>query len=152
MWKRNYRNYQNSLKEILPTLGPQVRKFFQTPLQLHDGTMVRMEIGDHIASKGFVTRKSLWNQRNARIRLTVLSSTNEFLYEFDYRIIASAKLSFPGAISLFPAGEHTNFGDWGYDELSLSRKGFFRHEILFSSGAMIAVEFQKLAMKKRSLK
>jgi hypothetical protein len=61
-------------------------------------------------------------------------------------------VNFPGKVKLFPIGMYTNFGDWGYDELTSPEKGFFRHEVLFSSGATITVEFGDISVDRKRAK
>jgi hypothetical protein len=151
-WKRNFRKYKKSLKGVLPGLNPKAKRFFQDALLLHDGTLNRMEVGDQIESVVAPRQRNDWDRRNTRVRLFVLPRTGDFVYELEYKLVSNVQLNFPGKISLFPAGMYPNFGDWGYDELSLVSKGVFRHEILFSSGASICIEFRKFSVRRRLLK
>jgi len=150
-WEKNFRIYKRSLRGILPKLSPSARKFFATALLLHDATLRLVETGDQINDLTPRQRRSNWNRRAARVRLHVLSADEKYLYLLDYRLIRGIVLDFPGPISLFPAGAHPNFGDWGYDELSLKRKSVLQHEILFSSGAAISIEFEKVSVRRRRL-
>jgi hypothetical protein len=151
-WTSNFRSYKKSLQRILPALSPKARRFFLDALLLHDGTLNRMEIGDQIDRFAAPRRRSDWDRRNVRVRLFVLPRTGEFGYELEYKLVSNVQFNFPGRLSLFPAGLYPNFGDWGYDELSLVSKALFRHEILFSSGASISIDFQKFSVRRRSLK
>jgi hypothetical protein len=48
---------------------------------------------------------------------------------------------FEAPLSYGPGG---GFEDWGYHELTDAGDGFLRHEVLFSSGSTILVEFRDL--------
>ena len=80
----------------------------------------------------------------------VLSASFDQVYELEYKEVKCVNLNFPGKLKLFPAGEFPNFGDWGYDEITLVRGNLFRHEILFASGATIAVEFRDFAFRRKT--
>jgi len=79
----------------------------------------------------------------------VLSDSFDRLYELEYKQVTRVELNFPGKLELFPVGMFPNFGDWGYDEITLAGKKLFRHEVLFASGATIAVEFQDFTFSRR---
>lgn len=151
-WDRNFEAYKKSLEKILPRLSPDARRFFLKPMLLHDGTLNLLEVGDRIDHVAARRSKGDWDRRNARVRMFVLPTAGNFVYKLDYKSVTEVQVNFPGRISLFPAGKHPNFGDWGYDELSFGRKSAFRHEILFSSGATISIEFDRLSVKRKTLK
>ena len=148
VWKRRGKAYRKNLKRILPALNPQGKRFFRDALILHDGTLIRLETGDHVAVTHWRTRKFRWNDREVTVRFLVLSDIGDNLFTIEYKQVTSANLNFPGNAELFPVGRFPNFGDWGYDELTLTRKGVFRHEILFSSGATISIEFRRLTFRR----
>lgn len=150
-WDRNFRIYKRSLRRILPKLSPAARKFFGNPLLLHDGTLKRMEFGDQIDDVLVRRRKNNWDSRGARVRFSVPLANVRYVYALHYEILRRVALEFPGPISLFPVGLHPNFGDWGYDELSLKGKKVLKHEIPFASGATISIECEKISVKRRRL-
>jgi hypothetical protein len=45
-------------------------------------------------------------------------------------------------------GDSRKSEDWGYHELSDAGDGFLRHEVLFSSGAIVLVEFRDLSVER----
>jgi hypothetical protein len=49
---------------------------------------------------------------------------------------------------LFLRFQHPPIDDWGYAELTSADKNYLRHEILFSSGAIILIEFRKFSHKR----
>jgi hypothetical protein len=42
--------------------------------------------------------------------------------------------------------EGAGFGDWGYHELTDAGDGCMRHEVLFSSGAVLLFEFKEVVV------
>ena len=112
-----------------------------------------MEVGDRISDVGLGVARDLVNRRKATVRLFVRSDTvNQSCYILEYKNVRKIELDFPGKLQLFPVGMHPNFGDWGYDELTSPQKGVFRHEILFASGASIAIEFREVSFRRTHAK
>jgi hypothetical protein len=98
-----------------------------------------------------LSEEDIVNRRRAAVRMFVLSDTeNQRCYVLEYKRINRVELNFPGKIALFPIGANANFGDWGYDELTTPKKGLFRHEILLSSGATIAVDCREITVGNES--
>jgi hypothetical protein len=94
-----------------------------------------MELGDRISDAVAKATRNIANHRKLTVRLFVLSDTvDQRCYLLEYRNVKRIDVNFPGKVDLFPIGMYTNFGDWGYDELTSPEKGLFRHEVLFSSG------------------
>ena len=134
-WDARFESYRANLKTILPQLRPSARRFLQNALVLHDGTLTRMELGDRISDAVAKATRNIANHRKLTVRLFVLSDTvDQRCYLLEYRNVKRIDVNFPGKVDLFPIGMYTNFGDWGYDELTSPEKGLFRHEVLFSSG------------------
>jgi hypothetical protein len=121
-------------------------------LILHDATLTRFEVGDRISDPTGKSSSGDVNRRAASVRMFVLSEGPDKVYALEYRSVAKVELNFPGKLELFPVGMHPNFGDWGYDELTAPGKGLFRHEILFASGATIAIEFRHFAFRRKPAK
>lgn len=156
-WDRRFKLYRNNLNKILPRLSPLARRFFRDALVLHDGILTRMELGDRIDDvEGEPTGRELVNRRKLDIRLFVLAEvvkkgrvTGNCWYVLQYRKVERIDLNFPGSLELFPVGSHPNFGDWGYDELTYTKARLFRHEILFASGATIAIDFRDFSFRRK---
>jgi hypothetical protein len=140
--------YRKQLGKIVLGLRPRARKFFQDALLLHDGTLARMEIGDWVVSAPKRRCYFDLNSREAAVRIHVLPDRDAPAYVLAYNRVSKVELNFPGKLELFPIGRYANFGDWGYDELTSPRAGVFRHEILFASGATIAVEFGEFSVRR----
>jgi hypothetical protein len=152
-WDRRFEAYQTNLKSILPKLNSGARRFFQTALILHDGTLTRMEVGDRVDDADGKTTRGIANRRQLVVRLFVLSDrVNQHCYTLEYKNIDRIELNFPGTLKLFPCGMFSNLGDWGYDELTSVANGLFRHEILFASGATITIDFRQVSVHRKRAK
>lgn len=149
-WNRNLEKYRQQLSGIVPMLGVQAQRFFRV-VSLHDGTLTRMEVGDQIDNVESTWQSRNVNSRKIAVRLQVLTADGDRIFKLEYKKVTRVGLSFPGE-ALFPAGKWPNFGDWGYDELSEVRSGAFRHEVLFSSGATIVIEFERFSFSKSPAK
>jgi hypothetical protein len=87
------------------------------------------------------------------VRLFVLSDrVDQHCYTLEYKNIDRIGLNYPGKMKLFPIGMFSNLGDWGYDELTPVSNGSFRHEILFSSGATIVIDFRHVSVHRKRAK
>jgi len=149
-WDLRFGAYQTNLKSILPKLNSGARRFFQNALVLHDGTLTRMEVGDRLSDPEGKTTRNIANRRQLAVRLFVLSDrVDQHCYRLEYKDITKVELNYPGKVKLFPIGMSSNLGDWGYDELTSISKGLFRHEILFSSGAIITIDFRDVSVRRK---
>jgi hypothetical protein len=148
-WDRRLAAYVQERDKLLPELNARARWFFKR-VSLHDGTLTRMEVGDRIDNPTAEGRRGDVGRRRAAVRLFVLSAEFDSIFTLEYKDVVRVELNFPGPTKLFPAGLYPNFGDWGYDELSCVGKGVFRHEVLFSSGATIIVDFQKFTFQRET--
>ena len=152
-WDHRFEAYQKNLKSILPKLNSGARRFFKNALLLHDGTLTRLEVGDRIGDAEGKTTRGIASRRRLTVRLFVLSDrVDQHCYILEYEDIGSIELNYPGEIVLFPAGMFSNFGDWGYDELTSVGNGLFRHEILFSSSATICISFRQVSVHRKRAK
>ena len=152
-WDHRFEAYQKNLKSILPELNSGARRFFQNALVLHDGTLTRMEVGDRIGDAEGKTTRAIASRRRLTVRLFVLSDrVDQHCYLLEYKDIGRIELNYPGKMKLFPAGMFSNLGDWGYDELTSVGNGLFRHEILFSSGATICIDFRQVSVRRKHAK
>jgi hypothetical protein len=152
-WDRRFEAYQKNLKTILPELSSGARRFFQNALVLHDGTLTRMEVGDRIGDAEGKTTRGIAGRRRLIVRLFVLSDrVEQHCYKLEYKDVDRIELNYPGKTKLFPVGMFSNLGDWGYDELTSVANGLFRHEILFSSGATISIDFREVSVRRKRAK
>lgn len=145
------RSYRKQLRPLLARLDPRARRFFRDALWLHDGKLATLELSDGITSVYACkwTGRGTTNTRRVRLRLVVLCYHDDFIYTLEYKDVARVALDFPGKIDLFRFGKYPNFGDWGYDELTAAKNGLLRHEILFSSGSSLAIEFENVSVRRK---
>jgi len=135
-WDRNLADYQKQLEQLRPRLSASASRFF-SKVGLHDGTLLSFSLGDALDS----TEEIPISRRKTRVRMKVTSGYNGATYTLNYSGIRHIIVDFPSKNPLFyELGG--SFGSWGYDELTDAGDGFFRHEILFGSGATITIEFQ----------
>jgi hypothetical protein len=148
-WDKNLAAYVKELNGFLPELNARARWFFKR-ISLHDGTLTRMEVGDRLDNPISAGNRGDVNRRKAAVRLFVLAAEFDSIFTLEYREVTRVELNFPGKAELFSAGQYPNFGDWGYDELSRVGDGVFRHEVLFSSGSTIMIDFQKFTFRREA--
>ncbi len=135
-WKVNLAEYEKQLELLRPRLSVNASKFFGK-IHLHDGTLLSFSVGDAIDSKEEIPLK----KRKTKVRIVATSIDNNATYILNYSGLRHVNVDFPSDDPLFwELGD--SFGDWGYDELTDAGDGFFRHEVLFASGATIAIEFR----------
>jgi hypothetical protein len=80
------------------------------------------------------------------ITLRGAPSPKETIYTIKYSRVTKYTLDFPTDDPLnFLCNEELD--SWGYDELSFSR-GKLRHEVIFHTGGVMTIVFDKLSLKK----
>lgn len=142
-WDQNNAAYYEHLKQLRPRLPVNASRFFGK-ISLHDGTLLSISLGDAIDS----TEEIPLRKRKTRIRMIVAFLDNPETYILQYSGIRQIFIDFPSATPLFyDLGD--SFGYWGYDELTDAGDGFLRHEVLFDSGATIAIEFKHFKYNKK---
>jgi len=150
-YNRQLSAYQRQLEVVLPKLAVTARTFFHDICLLHDATLVRMSVGDCIDASDYDLRNFRVKARTASAKFLVLAASGEDTYSLNYDGVQRIEVNLPGKLKLFPIGQSTNFGDWGYDELTSTENGLFRHEVLFSSGATIAIDFARFTFQRKNL-
>lgn len=158
-WDRRFAHYRKALEKVLPGLRPAARRFFRDALILHDGTLTRLEIGDRIEDVEGKPMREIPDPAKLSVRMFVLAEivrrrrvTGRCLYILEYKSVQRIHVDHPGKLELFPVGFDSNFGDWGYDELTSPEKNLFRHEILFASGATITIDFRDFSFRRKPRK
>lgn len=117
---------------------------------MHDGRIVSFNVGegidlDYEKEETF----SLEEFSETKVQIEVLEAYFEEIYLLKYEQVQKVVFDFPTNNPLFWGN---TIGDWGYDELSAMENDYYRHEVLFSSGAIILIEFQKFSFSKRQCK
>jgi hypothetical protein len=74
-----------------------------------------------------------------------LDANDKTVWQVVYSTTRSVLVDFPSSDPLFNRGLG-GFDDLGYHELTDAGGGFLRHEVLFSSGAVLAFEFKSVVV------
>lgn len=138
--------YRDELEQLRARLGSETYKFF-TSENLHDGRILSFEVGDGINHKVGGSKPFDINARQTAVRIRMVGANIDVLYTLSYKGIRKVVFDFPSDNPLFYA-EGDNIGDWGYDEISALDEKYLRHEVLFSSGTSVTIEFKKFSFSK----
>lgn len=145
-WGRNVKSYVRQLKKILPKLSRNARRFFGK-VDLHDGELLLISMGD------ILTFLKKWIKvRTNFIEIKVLHSESLELYILSYSGIRNYKIEYSSCSPIYDERDPYILGDWGYDELTMTKDKWLKHEILFGSGATIILEFKHFSYKVRRFK
>lgn len=141
----NTRSEDEVLAGLLDRVSPQAYDFF-AETDLHDAELldVRVIDGSRPAPPDEPARP--WQGLMAypvRVELTVLDACQQYVWRLVYSSVRAALMDFPSSDPLFDRGEG-GFDDLGYHELTDAGDGLLRHEILFSSGAVLAFRFKEV--------
>jgi hypothetical protein len=147
--KRSHALYRRQLDELKTRLSEGSWEFFDS-VSLHDGTLLAMRVGDDI-DKLFPTYKSiLVNRRILSVELEVLSHDETRLYTLRYDRLHRVVFDFPSPHHWY--FRYNDVGanpidDWMADELTSVNEQVLRHEVLFSSGATLLIDFEMVAIR-----
>jgi hypothetical protein len=126
-WKKALRTYREQLEALRPRFPDQVFAFFDRA-DIHEGSLHRLDIGA---------------DSPLRVELEIIDAYDRLAWTLRYTAIRRVLVDSDGA------DDGADFGDLGYHELTDCGGGFFRHEILFASGATLLVEFRDLEVRRR---
>jgi hypothetical protein len=144
-----YRQQFDLLKARLPE---DVWNFFDS-VSLHDGTLLVLRVGDDI-DKRFSTYTSLLvNKRHPSVEVEVLSHDETQLHALRYDRLHRVVFDFPTAepwYLRFGTGSNP-IDDWMVDELTAVDEKVLRHEVLFSSGSILLIDFEKMSVRSTAL-
>ena len=141
-----FNDYRQEVERLRPKLGSRIYEFFATE-SLHDGRVLSFTVGDGIDHKVNGLHPFDINARKSSVRIQVLGANMNLHYTLNYEGIRRVVFDFPSDEPLF-YHEGGNIGDWGYDEFSMPDAEYIRHEVLFSSGTSIVLEFKKFSYLK----
>ncbi len=139
----NFKIYAERLEKLHYRLSKRNYKFFKEGL--HDGRLISFSVGDGLHIK-FENNPEL-NIRDfykTSVLIKVLNADFNAIYNLKYENVSKTVFDFPSDEPLWG----NNIDDWGYDELSEVDEKTLRHEILFSSGSTVLIEFEKFSFKK----
>jgi hypothetical protein len=133
-WKRRCTAYRRQLARLSERISPRAMRFF-TSHSLHDARLMRLNLSER--ERGLVVQRTRYP---LQIELHVLTPRKRS-YTLTYSAVRKVVLDYPSDRPLFlPATK--SLGDWGYDELTGTSGAFLQHEILFSSGSTLLIEFK----------
>jgi len=148
-WVQAFQDYREQLTILRSRLDEEAFAFFDEA-EVHDVELLHMRIVDGSRPAPLSAPARSWEapmNYPVRAQLSVLDAWDRFVWQLTYSGVRRAVVDFPGEETLFyQPGE--GFGDWGYHELTDAGNGFLRHEILFSSGSILAVEFREVVVVK----
>jgi hypothetical protein len=146
IWQRNLNNYWRQVRTLRTRLSKETFSLLKMT-SLHDGCVCSIFLSDGLSSPLAMGRRNRTDP--SRIEITAKSRDGE-MYAYNYFGVRRFEVSYPGK-KLFYTTEG-GFGDWGYDEVTSAGKKYLRHEILFSSGATVLLEFRDLQLAKKKVK
>jgi len=148
-WEQVFQEYSHQLAVLRSRLSDEAFAFFDEA-DVHDGELLELRIIDGSRPAPLSAPARSWETSMnypVRVELSVLDAMDQFVSHLSYSALRRVVVDFPGEEALFyQPGE--GFGDWGYHELTDAGNTFLRHEILFSSGSILAVEFKNVAVTK----
>jgi hypothetical protein len=136
-WEQLLVAYRENLSTLRPRLSPEVMAFFDDA-DVHDGHLVEFRIAQPPALAAWDGSPDA--EHPVTVQLTVREATGDAAWLLKYSNVRRVVVDYPSEAELFPIGGE-GLGDWGYHELTDVGGGFFKHEVLFASGATLLVEF-----------
>jgi hypothetical protein len=141
-----YRSQFNALKQRLPN---DVWTFFDS-VSLHDGTLLALRVGDDVDKRYPTYRSVLVNKRQLSVELEVLNHDETRLFAIRYERLHRVAFDFPTAdpwYLRFADRGNNPIDDWMADEVTAVDEKVLRHEVLFSSGATLLLDFETISLR-----
>ena len=143
----NFKIYAERLEKLRPRLKERNYEFFKNGL--HDGRIISFSVGEGLYLD---LEKNSWLDINdfseTHVQIKVIDAYFEAIYDLKYERVSKVIFDFPSDSPLWGY----SIGDWGYDELAEIDEKTLRHEVLFSSGTTILIEFGKFSFRKKKHK
>lgn len=148
IWTENSKKYTEQLDSLESMFSKDTFHFIRKE-SIHDGNLVSFEIINanelnRVKSNTYKIKRQI--REPISVVIKVLSEG--ILYELSYSLVKNLNVKFLGESDLFQP-YFRDFGDWGYDEVTSIDDNVLCHEILFSSGAEIHIEFEKMKVKRK---
>jgi len=155
-WSENAAAYLRDLSSLRDRVTPDVFDFFHKA-DVHDGSLMHFRVAetDPLAEApppegdgvDLQPDGDAWEGPYPLGVEFAVAERSGVAWTLRYQGIRRILLDFPTESPLFfyPG---MGFDDWGYDELSDAGDGFLRHEVLFSSGAVVLVEFRGVTVSR----
>ena len=111
-------------------------------MRVHDGEIILFSMGD------LLTFLKHWTKvRSNFVEMKILHPELNGIYTLCYSKIRSYKIEYSTNPPISLESDSYILGCWGYDELSMTKDKWLRHEILFDTGASVTIEFEKFSNK-----
>ena len=146
-WQEAFDEYRAQLESLRHRLSDVAFSFF-SEADVHDGELLTLVVSDGSRPAPLTEPVRIWKKPGnnpVRASLEVLDSYDKLIWRLSYEGLRRVLVDFPTEEPLFYR-DGEGFGDWGYHELSDAGNGFLRHEILFSTGAVLLFEFKDIAV------
>lgn len=152
LWDRAFKQYLEQLEVLRQRVSPLVFDFFSSA-DIHDGELLDVRVIDGSRSAPIGEPVRWWSRSNeypVRVELSILDEYDKLIWDLSYSGLRRVVIDYPSAEPLFySSGE--GFGDIGYHELTDAGDGYFKHEVLFATGASLLFEFQVVQVASRPL-
>lgn len=150
LWDRAIKEYREQLELLRPRVAPPVFDFFSSA-DIHDGELLEVRVVDGSRPAPIDEPARRWSrptQFPVRVELSILDAYDKLIWELSYSSLRRVVIDYPSAHPLFYSSGD-GFGDLGYHELTDAGDGYFRHEVLFATGASLLFEFQAMQVASR---
>jgi hypothetical protein len=141
-----YRSQFSALKQRLPN---DVWTFFDS-VSLHDGTLLALRVGDDVDKRYPTYRSVLVNKRQLSVEVEILNHDETRLFAIRYERLHRVAFDFPTAnpwYLRFGDRGSNPVDDWMADEVTAIDEKILRHEVLFSSGATLLLDFETISLR-----
>jgi hypothetical protein len=147
-WDKARRAYRTQLAALRPQFAPDVFAFFEHA-DIHEGELLRIDVADGSRAGPLDQPLRPWTRpRNhpVRVELVLLDVYDRLVWTLHYATVRRVVIDFPSMLPLaYRDGE--GFGAIGFHELTACGAGFYRHALLFASGATLLVEFKDVTVR-----
>jgi hypothetical protein len=142
--EENWKVYAERLEKLRPRLNKRNYEFFKKGL--HDGRVIAFSVGEGLFLNLDENPKLDINKDFSKtdVQIKVINAYFDAIYDLKYKTVSKVLFDFPSDTPLWGS----SIGDWGYDEISEIDEKTLRHEVLFSSGTTLLIEFEKFSFKK----
>lgn len=148
VFKERCARYRAQLKALEPRISKRAFRFFYRDV-LHDGLFVSVGLfgpllkGDKVAK---TTSRSM-RSTHAEVKIGMQAGADRGMHILSYSGVRRFALDFPSAETVDLHTER-GVGYWEYGELTAADDRCLRHEVLFSSGATLLLEFWRFTCKR----
>jgi hypothetical protein len=148
-FEESARQYRLQWEELMPRLTESACTFFGE-VSLHDGTLLALKVGDDIYRRFPTYKNRLTNRRQLIVEIQAMNYEETRLYSIRYERLRRVAFDFPTAepwYMRFSDPGSNPIDDWMFDELTAVDDQVLSHEVLFSSGTTLRIEFENVTVE-----